>query len=68
MTAILKHEADTRAHVPAAHAAPSAMAPAFDPSGLDVIAFAARERRTGKPVCIATVTEIYGTSPRARGS
>jgi xanthine dehydrogenase accessory factor len=68
VTAILKHEANGQGRAQAAQAAPSVVAPAFDPSGIDVLAFAARERRNGKPVCIATVTEIYGTSPRARGA
>jgi xanthine dehydrogenase accessory factor len=40
----------------------------FDPSGIDVLDFAAREIAAGRPACIATVVQIFGTSPRARGA
>ncbi len=45
----------------------SVLAP-FDPAGLDVIAFAAGERVRGLSVCIATVVQVYGTSPRGAGA
>ena len=48
--------------------APPHAAGAFDPSGADVLAFAAREIARGRPCCIATVVQIYGTSPRAVGA
>jgi len=41
---------------------------AFDPSGVDVLAFAQAERAAGRPVCLATVVQIFGTSPRALGA
>lgn len=47
---------------------PARAAAAFDPSGADVLGFAASELGAGRPCCIATVVEIFGTSPRARGS